>query len=151
MSEITHDLSVANSFDEIVEKLHLEFKTGILITRVTQSQQYILALNGIELPEIYSVSLPLNLSICQHTSAMDFPLVVHNTITHPLLWDNRAFAELNIVAYLGAPIHEGSADISTGAICAVDRHERQWTEDEVAIILLAAQACDRVMKNNSLG
>ena len=64
----------------------------------------------------------------------------------PLLRDNRAFAELNIVSYLGAPVHGDEPDISTGAICVVDRHERRWSEDEVAIILLAAQACNRVFQ-----
>lgn len=55
----------------------------------------------------------------------------------PLLRNNRAFVELNIVSYMGAPVHVGAPDISMGAICAVDRHEGRWSKDEVAIILLA--------------
>lgn len=55
----------------------------------------------------------------------------------PLLRNNRAFVELNIVSYMGAPFHVGAPDISMGAICAVDRHEGRWSKDEVAIILLA--------------
>jgi GAF domain-containing protein len=50
------------------------------------------------------------------------------------------------VSYMGAPVHGDVPDISTGAICVVDRHERRWSEDEVAIILLAAQACNRVFQ-----
>jgi GAF domain-containing protein len=149
MSGIVHELSVAVSIDEVAEKLHLELQTAILITKVTQSRQYVLAVGGFNLPEIYRVSMPLDLSICQHTVAMDFPLVINNTITHPLLRDNRAFAELNIVSYLGAPVHANESDVSTGTICAVDQKERHWSEDDVAIIVLAAKACDRIFQVNN--
>ena len=148
MSEIISDLLVATSIEEIVNKLHLEMRTGILVSKVTQKQHYILALDGLELPDLYQDVMPINLSICQHTVAMDFPLVVNNTIIHPLLRDNRAFAELNIVSYLGAPIHDAQNGHSMGTICAVDQHQRLWEENEIAVMVKAAQACERVMRLN---
>ena len=149
MSNITQELSSASSIEDVLDKLYRELQTGILITKVTQSMQYVLAKNGIDLPDTYKDSMPLNLSICQHTAAMDFPLVINNTITHPLLRENRAFAELNIVSYMGAPIHLDQSDVPTGALCAVDQHERRWNEDEIAILVIAARACDRIYKSES--
>jgi GAF domain-containing protein len=149
MSKIAYELSVASSIKDVLQKLHIELQTGIMITKVTEDAQYVLAKNGIDLPEMYKDSMPLSLSICQHTAAMDFPLVISNTITHPLLRESRAFAELNIVAYMGAPIHFDEVYAPTGAICAVNHRERHWNEDEIATILMAAQACDRIYQQNT--
>ena len=120
----------------------------VLVTRVEKSRQVILAHAGTSLPPEFARSTPLNHSICQHVAAMDFPLAIDNTVSHPLLKDNLAFAELNVVAYLGAPIHvaDGSA---MGAICALQNSRRRWHEEDISFILSAASIADELLRAGS--
>jgi len=75
---------------------------------------------------------------------MDFPLVIDDTVYHPLLKGNLAFSELGIAAYLGAPVHvhEGTA---IGAICALEFRQRRWTSHDIDYISYAAVVADRLL------
>lgn len=117
---------------------------GVLATQITHDQQIVLANTGINLPVQFQISMPLTHSICQHSVAMDFPLVIDNTIVHPLLKGNLAFAELGVVAYLGAPVRQRDGK-AVGAICALERCQRRWSDKDVELIMLAAHAADRLI------
>ena len=141
MNELDHAQSLGELATLICQQLNC---AGTLITQVTQSQQIILANSGLGLPAHFETSQPLSHSICQHTVAMDFPLVIDSTIVHPLLRENKAFLDLGIAAYLGAPVHVHQG-LATGAICALELRQRRWTEQDVELIMLAATAADRLM------
>lgn len=139
----------SSSLDELVglvcERLDC---AGVLITKVSDERQVILANSGIVLPSQYASSMPLSHSICQHTSAMDFPLVIDDVISHPLLSSNLSFADLGVAAYLGAPVHavDGGA---TGALCAVEVRQRRWVADDIELVVNAALVADHLLSTGT--
>ncbi|WP_170311809.1 GAF domain-containing protein [Sulfitobacter sabulilitoris] len=118
---------------------------GVLVTRVTNTRQIVLANSGIALPATLASWQPLSHSICQHAVAMDFPLAIDDTITHPLLQGNSAFSDLRVAAYLGAPVHDRRGK-ATGAICALEVRQRRWTQENIDTIRQAAAVADRLIQ-----
>ena len=110
---------------------------GALVTEVTGHGQVVLASSGLKIPDFFKDIMPLEYSVCQHVVEMDFPLVVDNAWSHPLLRTNRATTELGVAAYLGAPIHtpEGRP---IGAVCALQFRQHQWTTDDLVCVIGAA-------------
>ena len=141
------ELESAQSLRELTRlvsnHLHCE---GVLVTRVMETCQEIIAHSGLTLPSRFETSTPLSHSICQHTAAMDYPLVIDDTVSHPLLKENLAFAELGIASYLGAPVHTDEG-VAVGALCAIDLRKRRWTEREKAIVCSAARIADRLLSD----
>lgn len=115
-----------------------------LVTRVTEDRQYVLAHAGRQLPDWFMAGTTLDYSICQHSVAMDFPLVIDDALSHPLLHGSRAVSELNIAAYIGAPVHVRCGK-AMGTICAVDFHLRRWTEEDINHIIESARVADRIL------
>jgi signal transduction histidine kinase len=73
---------------------------------------------------------PLSHSFCQHVVATSQPLIVENAREHPILKDNLAVPDLNVVAYLGVPLFDPEG-MPLGALCAIDTHRRYWTVAEL--------------------
>lgn len=116
----------------------------VLVTRVTEDRQLVLAHAGRPLPGWFTGSTTLDYSICQHSVAMDFPLVIDDTFSHPLVRDSRAVTKLAIAAYIGAPVH-GPSGRATGTLCAVEFHQRRWTEEDIDYMIAAARIADRII------
>ena len=133
--------SLSNVADLLCDGLNT---STVLVTRTTSNQQLVLAKAGVELPDKYSTCMPLSHSICQHTAAMDYLLVIDDVFVHPLLKNSIVISELLIAAYIGAPIHvqEGKA---IGAICALERHQRRWSSSDIELITKAARTVDRLL------
>jgi GAF domain-containing protein len=139
------ELDQAQSLGELTKLVCAQLRcAGALVTQVTETQQEILANSGLDLPAQFGSSTPLSHSICQHTAAIDFPLVIDDTVYHPLLRGNLAFQDLGIAAYLGAPVyvHEGKA---IGAICALEFRQRRWSSEDIEFIIRSAVVADRLI------
>lgn len=135
----------ATTLDELVTLVRTGLGAAcVMITRVTDDKQTVLAHAGRSLPEWFGRSASLDYSICQHSVAMNFPLVIDDAISHPLLRGNRAVTELNVAAYIGVPIHAQPGK-AMGALCAVEFHQRRWTEEDVTLITEAARKADSLM------
>ena len=142
MTALMDTLDTTGSLQDLVVATNNLIRcAGVLVTRVTNQNQTILANSGLRLPAKFASSTPLSHSICQHVVAMDFPLVIDDTITHPLLQSNLAFDELRIAAYLGAPVHARSGK-PVGAICALELRQRRWSQADIEAIKCAAKAAD---------
>lgn len=76
---------------------------------------------------------PLSHSFCQHAVASRQPFVVTDSREHPLVTDNLAIRDLDVVAYAGVPLtlSDGHA---VGALCAIDSKPRTWSERELRIL-----------------
>lgn len=138
-------LASAASLKQLTEIVRTQLNcAGVLASQITHDQQIVLANTGMNLPARLRASMPLTHSICQHTVAMNFPLVIDDTIEHPLLKGSLAFQELGVVAYLGAPVHmrQGKA---VGSICALELRHRRWSAQDVELIMLAANVADRLI------
>ena len=118
---------------------------GAMVTRKQDKHYDILASAGFELPAPFNVELPFEYSICQHTVAMDYPLLIEDTVFHPLLHDCKAFEEFGITAYLGAPVR-GADGKAIGAVSAIEFRRRRWTPQDIAFIAHAAQQAEGLVR-----
>jgi GAF domain-containing protein len=96
---------------------------------------------GLEGPVAETRSTPLSSSFCQYVVAQREPLVVADATVDPLLRGNGAVEDLGVVGYAGVPLrHAGHV---VGALCAITRAPRDWTDEDLsglADLALAAEA-----------
>lgn len=145
MTDETITLSDAQSLEELAALARAKIGSSrVLITRITADRQVVLAKSGASLPAAYETSMPLSHSICQHAVAMDYPLVVDDAYSHPLLKGTEAASDLEIAAYLGAPIHAETGE-AIGAVCALELHQRRWSSAEIELIVDTAQVADQLI------
>jgi GAF domain-containing protein len=81
---------------------------------------------------------PIEASFCQHAVAAGRPLIVEDAREHPLLRDNPAIRERNVIAYAGIPLVD-SDDNVLGVLCAFDERPRRWSDEDVATLRRLAQ------------
>ncbi|MEN8951983.1 ATP-binding protein [Planktotalea arctica] len=98
-----------------------------------KDRQFFTSVRGLSEPWASERQTPLTHSFCQHVVAANKPLVVEDARKHPLLWDNPAIRDLNVIAYLGIPVTapDGKA---LGALCAIDTRRRAWTEGDISVL-----------------
>lgn len=125
-----------------------------LVTIVQRSQNRQFFKSAVGLPELVRDlrQTPLSHSFCQYVQASGQPLVIENATRDARVSDNAAVHDLNVVAYLGVPIHLDDGT-TLGAFCAVDSVPRDWTNDDLVTmqqlarsideIILLRQACER--------
>lgn len=143
------ELDSAATLDELVAIVQSHLAAAcVIVTRVTDEWQSVLAHVGRPLPDWFVTSAPLGFSICRHSAAMDFPLAIDDAFSHPLLRGNLAVSELSVAAYLGAPVHLPSGQ-AFGALCALEFHQRRWSEEDVCLVIAAARIGDRILAAGS--
>lgn len=120
------------AFDNITSLTCTVLNVPVALVSIVQpslDRQYFKSQLG--LPENWAKAgqTPLSHSFCQHVRAYNQPLNVANSRQHPVLQHNDAVAELNVIAYLGMPIHlpDGTC---IGALCAIDDKPRDWSEED---------------------
>jgi two-component system, sensor histidine kinase and response regulator len=104
-----------------------------LLSLVDRDRQYFKSCVGLPEPWATERETPLSHSFCQHVVATGAPLVVENARDHPLVCDNPAITELNVVSYAGIPLI-GSDGQAIGSFCVIDGRPRQWTDAEIGIL-----------------
>jgi GAF domain-containing protein len=76
---------------------------------------------------------PLTHSFCQHAVASREPLIVNDAREHPVLKDNAAIRDLDVVAYLGVPLVTVEGHV-LGTLCVIDAKPRLWSADQVQVL-----------------
>ncbi len=104
-----------------------------LVSLVDQDRQFFKSCCGLAEPWAAQRETPLSHSFCQHVVAAREPLIIADARSHPLVCQNPAIADLNVVAYAGMPLitPDGHA---LGAFCVIDAQPRIWTEQEITIL-----------------
>ena len=102
-----------------------------LVTLVDDNRQFFKAAIGLPEPVRSERQTPLSHSLCQYVVANETPLVVEDARSDTRVADNLAVKDLNVVAYLGMPIHGPDGEV-LGSLCVIDRRPRAWTESEQA-------------------
>ena len=139
----------ASSLSELTRQVRAQLNcAGAMITRIDPTQQHILSVSGLARPEHFGSPVPLSHSICQHTAAMDFPLVIDDTVLHPLMHNNLAFQEYGITAYLGAPVHDEDGN-AVGAICGFEYRQRRWSFQDLDFISYAGTVADGLLRQGA--
>ena len=115
-----------------------------LVTLIDEHRQVLKSCVGLPEPWNSDRESGLEFSICQHVVGSASALIVPDAREHPLLRDNRAIAEADVVAYAGIPLVT-SDGFCLGTFCLMDRRPRAWSEHEVAMLAdLAALAVARI-------
>ena len=104
-----------------------------LVSFVDASRQFFSAQTGLTGEPAEKRQTALSHSFCQHVVKNAEPLIVRDARKDPLLCDNAAVRDLNVVAYLGVPIRSPDGHV-LGSFCAIDRVPRDWTEDDLAVM-----------------
>ncbi len=99
-----------------------------LVSLVTADRQFFKSAVGLDLKET-----PLSHSFCQHVVATGEPLVIADARTHPLVKDNLAIPDLNVIGYLGLPLSTSDGH-EIGSLCVIHGEPHHWTEDEIDLL-----------------
>lgn len=118
--------------------------TAVSVVQRGQDRQFFKSAIG--LPELVRDlrQTPMSHSFCQYVQSADAPLVVRNAHSDARVAGNPAIRDLDVVAYLGAPLHlpDGTP---IGAFCAIDTVPRDWTNADLQTIQQMAQAVDEII------
>jgi GAF domain-containing protein len=125
------DSAADESFDRFTRLASRILRAPVsLVSLVTADRQFFKSCLG--LPEPWSTDREtlLSHSFCQHAVSLREPLIIEDARTHPLVRDNLAIRDLNVVAYAGIPLitRDGHA---LGALCTIDDKPRLWTSDQI--------------------
>ena len=110
-----------------------------LISLIDKQRQFIKSSVGLVEPLLSKREIPLTHSFCKHTTASRQPLVIPNALEHPLVFDNPAIRDMNVLAYASVPLITTEGYV-LGTLCAIDHKPRRWLAHEISILSDLAQS-----------
>ena len=129
--------------------------TGVPVALISiidkdQNRQFFASSHGLIEPWVSKQETPLTHSFCQYVVAKGLPLSVKDARIDPLVYDNIAIRDLNVIAYLGVPINMPDGN-SLGTLCAIDHRPREWTQKNLTSLTdLAMSISDLIVLRASL-
>jgi serine phosphatase RsbU (regulator of sigma subunit) len=120
-----------------------------LVAFVSADEQVFPGALGLPEPWQRSRRTPLSHSFCQHVVRTRAPLAIADARVDPLVWENLAIRDLDVVAYLGVPLVGAEGEV-VGSLCAIDGRPREWTGTEVAVLQDLADACSSELQLRTL-
>lgn len=128
------DSAPEKAFDRLTQLASKILKAPVsLVSLVDADRQFFKSFFGLPDPWASQRETPLSHSFCQHVVATGEPLVVSNAVEHPLVHDNLAIPDINVIAYLGIPLTTTDGT-ELGSFCVIDSTPRQWTPEEIEIV-----------------
>ena len=104
-----------------------------LISVVEPERQLLAGCVGLGEPWASARETPLSHSFCQHAVLSGDPLVIDDARAHPLVRDNLAIRDLDVVAYLGVPLVTTRGH-GIGTFGAIDSQPRAWSDGDVRVL-----------------
>ena len=123
--------------------------TGVPVALISiidknKSRQFFASSHGLIEPWASKRETPLTHSFCQYVVAKGLPLSVKDARIDPLVYNNLAIRDLNVIAYLGVPINMPEGE-NVGTLCAIDHKPREWTQKNlISLTDLAASIADLI-------
>lgn len=144
-----HDLDMLTApgviFDRITDLAARQIGTPVsLVSIIAADFQFNAGQHGVPEPARSERRLPLDYSYCKHLLGTSVPLIVPDTRQNPLLRDNLAIRDFNMIAYLGMPLRGNGK--SLGSFCVLDSKVHHWTADEIQLIQELAQIINSEIK-----
>jgi signal transduction histidine kinase len=134
------DSAAEPSFDRLTQ--HAARLLGVptaAMSLVDDRRQFFKSLVGLGGEAAEQRGTPLSHSFCQHVVHTGTPLRVEDARRHPLVRDNPAVRDLEMVGYLGVPLVTSDGSV-IGSLCAIDSEPRAWTDaDAERLATLAAE------------
>jgi DNA-binding NarL/FixJ family response regulator len=116
-----------------------------LITLVDEHRQFFKSAFGLPEPWASRRETLLTHSFCKHVVMRASLLAVEDSRADPRVRENGAVKDLNVVAYLGAPLTLRDG-VVVGSFCVADTQPRRWTaDDQQTIIDLAASVMSEIL------
>ncbi|MEM9763468.1 MAG: GAF domain-containing sensor histidine kinase [Pseudomonadota bacterium] len=112
-----------------------------LVTVVEAERQVFQAQIGLKEPWASSSETLISHSFCQFCVSRDGAFVVEDSRVHPDVAENAAIDALEVLAYLGVPLHDPSGKC-IGAVCAIDTKPRPWSVSDIAVVEALASAVE---------
>jgi signal transduction histidine kinase/CheY-like chemotaxis protein len=110
-----------------------------LVSLVDRERQFFKSAIGLPTPWSETRETPLSHSFCQYVADSAQPLVVADARQNAVVRENRAVADLGVIAYLGVPLRAVTGE-AIGSLCAIDAKPRAWTEGDLATLTTLAEA-----------
>ncbi len=101
-----------------------------LVSYVDAERQHFKAQTGLAGPACDAKGTPLSHSFCQYVASSGEPLMVSDARHDPFLRDNGAVHDLNVIAYLGVPVHAPTGEV-LGSFCVIDSQPRDWSQADL--------------------
>jgi len=121
------------SFDRLTELASLILDAPVsLVSLVDADRQFLKSCVGLGDPLATERETPLSHSFCKYVVATGDPLIVEDAREHPVVMDNPAIADLNVIAYAGIPLILDGQPL--GSFCVIDHQPRQWTDRQIEIL-----------------
>ena len=104
-----------------------------LVSLVDDTRQFFKSCIGLPQPWAVLRQTPLSHSFCQHAVASKSPLIIDDARNHPLVRNNPAVVDLNVISYAGVPLLTVNGQ-ALGSFCVIDSKPRHWTDQEIAVL-----------------
>ena len=115
-----------------------------LMSLVLEDRQFFASSWGLPEPWASRRGTTLLHSFCQHVVVSNQPLLVADARKHPLVQRNLAIEDLDVIAYIGAPLADEDGNI-LGSFCVIEHEPRRWGAEDVEILHdFATAVMDRV-------
>ena len=125
------DSATEEAFDRLAQLAAKLLNAPVaLISLVDDDRQFFKSCVGLAEPWNTARETPLSHSFCRHALSSAEPLVIEDARTHPLVRDNLAIRDLDVVAYAGVPLIT-PAGHALGTLCVIDHQPRSWTADQI--------------------
>ena len=119
-----------------------------LISLVDVERQFFKSEVGLPSPWAEQRETPLTHSFCRHVVETKAPLVVHDSVNHPLVCDNPAITDLGVAAYLGLPVADAGG-VVIGSLCVIEHSPRRWSEADLNVLADLAFLVQRELAEKS--
>jgi serine phosphatase RsbU (regulator of sigma subunit) len=128
------DSAAEESFDRITRIAASAIGVPVsLVSLVDEDRQFFKSCLGLPQPWADSRETPLTHSFCQHVVVGAEPLIISDAREHPLVHDNAAISDLQVIAYAGIPLKMPDGAI-IGSLCAIDSKPREWSDQDIAML-----------------
>jgi hypothetical protein len=115
-----------------------------LMSLVAEDRQFFASSWGLPEPWATERGTTLLHSFCQHVVVSNQPLLISDARKHPLVQGNLAIEDLDVIAYVGAPLVDEDGQ-TLGSFCVIEHEPRQWGAEDIDILHdFAAAVMDRV-------
>ena len=124
------------AFDKLTELASTILATPVALVSIIdkdRDRQFFKSQKGLAEPWSIARETPLSHSFCQFVAERNAPLIVDDARHHQLVAENKAIQDLNVIAYLGVPIHLPDHR-PVGALCVISPEPREWSSDDIALV-----------------
>jgi GAF domain-containing protein len=125
------DTPVERPFDRLTSLASRLLRAPVaLVTVVEPHRQFFKSAVGLAEPVASARETTIEYSFCRHVVERGAPVVVNDAREDPLVRDNPAIRELDVVAYAGMPLVSRDGHV-LGTLCAIDHVPRDWARDDL--------------------